>query len=158
MNISWFTAKAYLANIYYTTQRDLSIIIITCDDISHVYRQSQMNQAFAEKMFPVALSTHWTSIYDKEIQQLLGFYSLCFYVLDICSSRSVFLGVCPVQFALYLRLRVVLDQSPWIMYSRVQRYIGDYDEHIDACRCMIMIEAGRFCMQTILRLLLMDIK
>ena len=89
-----------------------------------------MNQVFAEKMFPVVLSTQWTSIYDKEIQQLLGFYFLCSYVLDKYvldkySSRSVFLGVCSVQFALYLILRVVLNQSPWIMYPKIQRYIGD---------------------------------
>ena len=100
------------------------------------------------------LSTQWTSIYDKEIQQLLGFYSLCYYVLDILGSRSVYLGVCPVQFAIYLRLRAVIDQWQWIKYPRVQGYIGDYDEHIKACKCKIMNGGGTLCMQTILRLLL----
>ena len=117
-----------------------------------------MNEVFAEHIFPVELSTQWISTYDKEIQQLLGFYSLCYYVLDICSSRSVYLGVCPVQFALYLRLRVVIDQWKWIKYPRVQRYICDYDEHIDACSCKIMIGSGTFCMQTILRLYLLAVK
>jgi len=57
VNISWFIAKAYFANLYYTTARDVSLIIQTCDEIIDVYRQSYMNQMFAEKTFPVALST-----------------------------------------------------------------------------------------------------
>jgi len=32
VNISWFVAKAYLANLYYTAQRDVGLIIKTCDD------------------------------------------------------------------------------------------------------------------------------
>ena len=68
-----------------------------------------MNELAAEFIFPVVLSTQWTSIYDKEIQKLLGFYSLRSYVLDTSSSRSLYLGVCPVQFAVYLRLRAVID-------------------------------------------------
>ena len=68
-----------------------------------------MNHKFAEHIFPVVLSTQWTSIYDKEIQELLGFYSLCSYVFDKSSSRSVYLRVCPIQFALYLRLRAAMD-------------------------------------------------
>jgi len=64
-----------------------------------------MNEEFAERTFLVVLSTHWSSIYENEIQQLLGFHSLCSYVLDKSSSRSVHLGVCPVLFALYVKLR-----------------------------------------------------
>jgi len=43
VNISWFIAKAYFANLYYTTQRDVSLTIQTCDDVIHVYKQSRMN-------------------------------------------------------------------------------------------------------------------
>jgi len=43
VNSSWFIAKAYLTNLYYTTQRDVSLTIQICDDIIHVYRQSRMN-------------------------------------------------------------------------------------------------------------------
>jgi len=37
-----------------------------------------------------------------------GYYSLCSYVLDKCSSRSVYLGVCPVQYTHYVKLRTEL--------------------------------------------------
>ena len=76
VNISWFIAKAYLGNLYYTTQRDLSLTIKTCDDIIDVFMQAYMNRRFAEKVFPVLLSTQWTCIYDKEIPEVIGFYSL----------------------------------------------------------------------------------
>jgi len=65
VNISWFIAKAYLANLYYITQRDVSLTIKTCDEVIGVYQQSYMNQQFAECIFPVVLSTQRTSIYDK---------------------------------------------------------------------------------------------
>jgi len=38
VNISWFIAKAYLANLYYTTQHDVNLTIQTCDDVIDVYR------------------------------------------------------------------------------------------------------------------------
>jgi len=128
VNISWFIAKAYLANLYYTTQRDVSLTIKTCDDIINVYWQSKMNRRFAEKIFPVVLSTQWTSIYDKEIQELLGFYSLSSYVFDKCSSRSVYLGVCPVQFAHYVKVRSATEHT----FSDA---ILDFDTHIKECVC-----------------------
>jgi len=73
VNNSWFIAKAYLSNLYYTTLRDISLTIQTCDDVIDVYRQSMVNEQFAERTFPVVLSTQWSSIYDREIQELLGF-------------------------------------------------------------------------------------
>jgi len=134
VNISWFIAKAYLANLYYTTQRDVSLTIQTCDDIIDVYWQSHMNRKFAEDGFPVVLSTQWTSIYDKEIQELLGFYSLCSYVLDKSSSRSVYLGFCTVQFALYVKLCAAVRAAHVFSVSTITKYVGDYDGHIHVCR------------------------
>jgi len=92
-----------------------------------------MNNKFAEMTFPVVLSTQLTSIYDKEIQELLGFYSLCTYVLDKFSSRLVYLGVCPVQFALYLKLRMA-------RLHLLSEYLRDYNEHIAACHCDMNIK------------------
>jgi len=43
VNISWFIAKAYLANLYYTSQCDVNLTLKTCDDIIDVYRQSNLN-------------------------------------------------------------------------------------------------------------------
>jgi len=126
---------AYLANLYYTTQRDVSLTIQTCDDVIDVYRQSIVNKDFAERTFPVVLSTQWTSIYDKEIQELLEFYSLCSYVLEKCSSRSVYLGVCPVQFALYVKLRTVMRAAHVFSDWTINKYIDDYNEHVHACKC-----------------------
>jgi len=133
VNISWFIAKAYLANLYYTTQRDVSLIIETCDDIIDVYQRSLMNGKFAEKAFPVVLSSQWSSIYDKELQELLGFYSLCSYVFDKSSSRSVYLGVCPVQFAMYVKVRTV-KKALEICVRTCNDYSWDCNEHTEACQ------------------------
>jgi len=149
VNISWFIAKAYLANLYYTTQRDVSLTIQTCDDVIDVYRQSRMNQDFAERAFPVVLSTTWTSIYDKEIQALLGFYSLCTYVLDTCSSRSVYLGVCPVQFAHYVKVRMVKAH----MFSDWTRYVDMYNEHLEVSMCSRRVTNGGLVLSRVLQLL-----
>ena len=141
MNISWFIAKAYLANLYYTTQCDASLTIKTCDDILHVFKHSRVNQNFAETTFAVAVSTQWTGVYDKEIQELLGFYSLCTYVLDKFSSRSVYLGVCPVQFAVYLKLRAVRDIGccSQIIFTKL---FEEFLDHRNTCRSNHMKSGG----------------
>jgi len=82
------------------------------------------------RTFPVVLSTQWTSIYDKEIQELLGFYFVCSYVLDKCGSRSASLGVCPVQFALYVKLRTVKRAAHVFSVSTINKYRDDCNEHI----------------------------
>ena len=65
VNISWLIAKAYFANLYYTTQCDASLTIKTCTDIIDVYKQSWVNNDFAEKTFPIVLSTQWTGILSR---------------------------------------------------------------------------------------------
>jgi len=141
VNISWFIAKAYLANLYYTTERDVSDIEQTCDDIIRVFRQSPRHKLFAERTFPVVLSTQLTSIYDKEIQALLGFHSLCSYVSDKGSSRSVYLGVCPVLFAHYVKVRTAKEDP---LLKSTLKCINDYIEHIiyDECGCDKRVNNG----------------
>jgi len=51
VNISWFVAKAHLANLYYVTQRDFRLTIQTCDDVVDVYEQSNMNQILLRNHF-----------------------------------------------------------------------------------------------------------
>jgi len=147
VNISWFIAKAYLANLYYATQHDVSLTIQVCNDIINVYRQSKMNERFAEKTFPVILSTQWTNIYDKEIQELLGFYFLCSYVLDKCSSRSVYLGVCPVQFALYVKRRTLCLCEISHRFSErcsIDKCIDEYNDHSEKCLCKGRVGNGSY--------------
>ena len=141
VNISWFIAKTYLSNFYYTTQCDAGLTMKACDDIIDVYRQSESNQLFAEETFPFVLSTYWSSIYDKEIQELLGFYSLFFYVLDKSSNRSEYFDVCPVQFALYLRLRAVTDTGFSNKRSN-EIYVEEYSEHLGICKCKFRNNTG----------------
>jgi len=141
VNVSWFIAMAYLANLYYITQCGVSLTIQTCDEVIDVYRQSCINQVIAERTFTVVLSTQWTSIYDTEIQEMLGFYYVCSYVLDKCSSRSVYLGVCPVQFALYVKLRSV-KRTAHVFSAPIHKYIVDYNEHLHACKCDKKVNNG----------------
>jgi len=101
-----------------------------------------MDSEFAEHKFLVVLSTQWTSIYDKEIQELLGFYSLCTYVLGNSSSRSVYLGVCSVQFAFYVKLRTVMRAAHVISVLTINMYRDDCSEHIHDCQCDKKVNNG----------------
>ena len=109
VNASWFIAKAYLANLYYT-QRHYKAAIETCNEFVEVYKHSIGNKTITEDTFPVLLSTQWTAVYDAELQALLGLCSLCAFVSNRTDALSVCLAVCPVLFALYLKARCALDQ------------------------------------------------
>jgi len=139
VNISWFIAKAYLANLYYSTHRDVTLTLRTCDDIMDTYELSYMNNRFAERTFPVVLSTQWTGVYDKDIQELLGFHSLCTYIMTQGNSRAVYFGVCPVQFALYLKVRVENE------VLGCNDSFRKYCEHmrVDICHCDYKFNSGR---------------
>jgi len=139
VNISWFIAKAYLANLYYRTQRDVTLTLSTCDDIIDTSKLSYMNNRFAERAFPVVLSMQWADIYDKEIQALLGFHSLCTYIMTQGRSRAVYLGVCPVQFALYFKVRIGVETLACNGEIAVNKYI----EHQRVCLCDQKINNGR---------------
>jgi len=100
VNVSWFIANAYLANFYYTAQRDYTTVIHICDEMMDVYQESVGHQLFTHNIFPVIglLAPEWSECYDKQVQQVLGFMSLSAYVLNKQSvSRSVHRAVCPVQ-------------------------------------------------------------
>ena len=112
VDVSWFIAKAYLANLHYT-QRHYEAALETCNEVVAVYKHSECNERFAEHTFPVLLTTQWAAVYDKELQTLLGLGSLCRFVLNRTDARSVCLAVCPVQFVMYLNLRCALDQRRW---------------------------------------------
>jgi len=50
-------------------------------------------------------------------------------MLDKSSSRSVYLGVCFVQFALYVKLRTAIDQELRIgVRITTRQYIANYNE------------------------------
>jgi len=162
VNISWFIAKAYLANLYYNTQRDLRATIDTCDEFIQIFNQSKYNRWFAENSFPVILSTQWIGLYDKEIQEMLGFYSLCSYVLNKAGSRSVCLGVCPIQFSLYLKVRCCFDelllikQSPREIIGHIVKLqqLSDVNEkfidHYKSCECDRYVRNGSQALMSIL--------
>jgi len=151
VNISWFLAKAHLANLYYRTKRDVSLTMMTCDDIVSVHMQSLSNQLFAEQTFPVVLSTQWSAVYDKEIQAMLGFYSLCTYVIDVTAAVSplVYLGVCPVQFALYIKVRSELEQR-FSDSVTTWKHVYDYNEHARKCGCDTAVNNGEQVVRTTL--------
>ena len=114
VNVSWFIAKVYLANHHYAIQHRYSATEKICDEIVEMYRHSKGNVWFAEKTIPFVLSTCLTSLYDAQIQAMLGFFSLCSFMIDKTrGTRSVFAGLCPVQFALYLKTccsrNIILD-------------------------------------------------
>jgi len=98
-----------------------------------------MNSRFAERAFPVQLSTQWTEIYDNDIQELLGFHSLCTYIMTQGNRRAVCLGVCLVQFALYLKLCIDVKALGCNGVIALNKYI----EHQRVCQCDNKVNNGR---------------
>ena len=140
MSISWFITKAHLANLYYTTDRNYSATEETCNEIIVFYKQSHYNQLFAEFALPIVLSTQLTSIYDKELQEMLGLFSLCSFIFYKTDRRhSVYLGACPVQFALYLKWRCAVDQ---LLLDRMNGCLYEYVEHLKVCECDQRVNNG----------------
>ena len=66
-----------------------------------------------------------------------------FLLLDKSSICSVYLGVCPVQFAVYLRLRAVgyIKCCSQIIFTKL---VEEYLEHAHAntCKCNYMVKSG----------------
>jgi len=62
-------------------------------------------------------------------------------VLDKC-SRSVYLCVCPVQFALYVKLRTVMTAAHVHSDLTLFRYIDDCNKHMHACLCDKKVNTG----------------
>ena len=111
VHIAWFIAQAYLANLLYTAERDYAATVETCDKILDTSKLSDQNRRFAQTTFPVVISTEWSEIFDSGIQAVIGFYSLCSFIESKAVRRSVYLGVCPVHFALYLKQRCAKDKN-----------------------------------------------
>jgi len=48
----------------------------------------------------------------------------------------VYLGVCSVLFALYVKLRTAIDHDfRFRVFRTTHKYIDDYNEHIHECHC-----------------------
>ena len=77
----------------------------------NTYYMSDGNRLVSEYGFSLLLSTQWIEMYDRELQQVLGLAALCRFVIHGSDNRSVHLPVCPVQFALYLKVCCALDSN-----------------------------------------------
>jgi len=148
VNISWFLAKAYLANLSYTAEQDWEATLATCDDIISVYMHSLYNKQFAEETLAFVLSTEWAAIFDRQVQAVLGFYSLCSFFLNKSGDRAVCLGVCPVLFAHYLKLCVLRDKDESrrtrTSCYELLRQLEAYNEHFHACTSDYKVNNGRW--------------
>jgi len=116
-----------------------------------------MHKWFADLMLPVAISTQWCPIYDADIQSLIGFYVLCSYVLGtndsgmsgyVTHGHDVQLGICPVQFLLYLRMRCAMDSN---RLSDIAEIISDWWIHVEQCTGDKNANSARIVLQAILR-------
>ena len=133
VHVAWFIAQAYLANLLYTAERDYAATVETCDTIFDTNKLSQQNRCFAQcrPTFPVVISTEWLEIFDSGIQAVIGFYSLCSFIESKAVRRSVYLGVCPVHFAHYLKLRCVVDRKNRGSLVQLEQ---EYSPHDERCK------------------------
>lgn len=133
VSISWYITKVHLSNLYYTTLRDYSIDKKMCNEIINTYKGSYNNKNYYEYALPVILYTKWTSVYDKELQAMLGFNSICSFIFyETSRHHSVSLGVCPVLFALYLKYRCAADQRSFETMGNCRAEYSEHDKQCDA--------------------------
>ena len=108
VNMSWFLAKLYLANLWFTIEQDYVRTVQLCNEVIATSNISIANYLFSERMFPMELA-RFSSIFDKKIQAMLGFYSLCRHIRGRIRGPSRgpsrCQAVCPIQFAFYLLTR-----------------------------------------------------
>jgi len=165
VNLSWFVAKAHLANLYYLSYQDCAAAIDTCEEIMETLNDSSRNKLFAEGCIPLIISTHWASVYDKELQQVLGFQALCSYIMiydnraynpstgdnteidnaenDNKANDGVHLGVCPILFALYVKSRATRDQGVLAKSTETNNCSKEFWEHFEKCECDEKVNNGR---------------
>ena len=106
--VGFFVTRAYLANLYYTKFRHYIEALNICNEILRIRQRSFGNILFSGTL-PVILTTEWIECYDKEIQQLLGFYTLVRSFLNKSHDDSpLIVVVCPVLFVLYLKYRLLI--------------------------------------------------
>ena len=150
VSMSWFLAKAHMANLVYTTEQDYEMVIKLCDELIEMFLSAMLHSFIAELILPVALSTQWTAVYDDDIQKMLGFYCLCSFVFDPRDSRVVHLGICPVQFSYYLKTlcTVIIGQRFCKDHNLI---IRDWLNHIRTCTCDTNKNNGRMMLLTIIR-------
>jgi len=153
VNLSWFVAMSYLANLIYVTEHDHLKVIQISNEVTRVYRESMLNKWFADLLLPVPVSNQWSAVYDTDIQYLLGFYSLCSFIFgkNYCRyptlDRNVHLGICLMHFLLYLRLRCVIDEN---RLSDVGVLVFDWKTHVKDCTDDKNANNGRIILRTIL--------
>ena len=152
-HVTWFIAQAYLANLLYTTERNYAATVEACDKILDTNELSHENRRFAQRTFPVVISTEWIQIFDSGIQSVIGFYSLCSFIQSKAVRRSVYLGVCPVHFA--LKLRCAVDAGDRVRLMELKQ---EYKCHNERCAesdprvrdnralaiCLVCVELGEF--------------
>ena len=89
-------------------------------------------------------------MYDEEIQAVLGFYSLSAFVRSKAERRSVQLGVCHVQFALYLKLRCALEYDSGKNY---EEFLKKFVDHHLECLTNVMTQNGSLAIRISLLLI-----
>ncbi len=148
--VFWFINKAYAANHYYTLLSDSKITLKICDEIIAAYNISKGNIRFAEQSFPFLLTTQWTEMYDRELQQMLGLSALCRFVIHGSDNGTVHIPVCPVQFALYLKARCSFEPSLDLDDERTD---DEFFEHnFNICTERTYFSFGSSCLISALRI------
>ena len=144
VHASWFLAQAYLANLFYTQDHDDTATVAACDELLRVCRLSLYNDRFAERLFPVLISSDWVKIFDEHLQAFLGFYTLFAFLTKSNESRSVCLGFCPVSFVLYLKICVAFRRQDNVE-DIILKLVEERNEHCaHSCECDILNNGGHF--------------
>ena len=130
VHASWFLAQAYLANLFYTQDHDDAATVAACKELLRVCRLSLHNESFAERMFPVLVSSGLGSNSLMNNYRLSWGFTRCINILQILlhGSHSVCLGFCPVSFVHYLRICVAFRRQ-----DKVENILKLMDERNEHC-------------------------
>jgi len=147
VGLSWFVAKAFL-QISHTPLNEITRQ--SCNYATKSLKSITIQHRWMSDYgitLPVPLTTELTAVYDSEIQQLLGFLSLGEFVCNAAGSRSVKLGVCPAQFAMYLKCRSAADQTTFCSSSSECK---EFLEHRRTCKISPIVDCCYIIILTVL--------
>lgn len=135
-----FVICTYLANYYYTVEKDFSSAMLLCNILIDACTSDICYIAFSELSFPVLLSSRWSKLFDDNIRAVYGFLVLfnCIitqnhqYSLKVFDAQPV-VKFCSILFLRYIKvqLEVKCGDDP-----KVERAVQDFFWHLEN-RCPV---------------------
>jgi len=143
LNPSHLLSAAYLSNLYFITEN-----FLMCRELVIVKCQSASN-AFNTELYPMIFCPELASLFDENLQEVLGMLWLCKHILG--RKENFECCTCPQLFMLYIRIKAsfrVFDM--YLSIQAVNRFLSHRDNckfrfHLHSYHYVLLEMAWRIC-------------